>query len=109
MRSSAAPKRARTIRVLASHRVDDEQALVGFHGAASYLLHLFHEFGVDVQAARGVDDEDVVDALARSIERVSRVSRRLLLAVGREKPGADLFRQSLQLQNGRRTADVRAD
>jgi hypothetical protein len=81
---------------------------VGFHRALD-LLHLFHEFGVDVQTASGVDDEDVVDALARRIERIARDIRRLLLAVGREKPGADLFRQSLQLQNGRRTANVGAD
>ena len=66
-------------RVLAGHGVDDEQPLVRFHGALD-LLHLFHELGVDVQAARGVDDQRVVNALARRIERLARDVRRRLLA-----------------------------
>ena len=62
-----------------------------------------------MQAARGVDDQRVVNALARRIERVARDIRRLLLAVGREEAGAHLLRETLQLQHGGGAADVRAD
>ena len=43
------------------------------------------------------------------IERVAGDIRRLLLSLAREKPGVDLLRQPLQLQNGSRPANVRAD
>ena len=95
-------------RVLARHGVDDEQALVGFHGAFD-LLHLFHEFGVDVQAARGVDDQRVVDSLARGFQRFARDDRRRLLHVRGEDARAHLFRETLQLQYRRGPADVGAD
>ena len=80
----------------------------GFHRALD-LLHLFHELGVDVQAARGVDDERVVDALARRVERVARDVRRRVLDVGREESCAHLLGEPLQLQHRGRAPDVGAD
>jgi hypothetical protein len=73
------------------------------------LFHLFHELGIDVQAARGVDDQDVINALARGLERLARDDRGRLLRVGRKESGANLLGQSLQLQDGGGTPDVRAD
>ena len=95
-------------RVLARHGVDDEQALVRFHGTLD-VLHLFHELGIDVQTARGVDDQRVVHTLARGFERLARDRRRRLFDVGREESRADLLGQPLQLQHGGRAADVGAD
>src|ERR1039457_6657390 len=45
-------------RVLASHRVGDEQYLLRIERPPE-RLHLFHELVVDVETASGVDDEDV--------------------------------------------------
>ena len=53
----------------------DEQALVGLHRAFDFL-HLFHELGIDVQTAGRIDDERVVDTLARRIQRGARDVRR---------------------------------
>ena len=44
--------------VLAGHRVDHEERVVGRHGAGDEA-HLLHHLGVDRQAAGGVDDEHV--------------------------------------------------
>ena len=46
-------------RVLADHRVDDEEDLVGRHRVAD-VRGLLHHLGVDAEAAGGVDDDDVV-------------------------------------------------
>jgi hypothetical protein len=55
-------------RVLADHRVDDEQDLVGVDRVAD-VGGLLHHLGVDAEAAGGVDDDDVVlRRLACSIE-----------------------------------------
>ena len=63
--------------VLADHRVDDEQGLVGRDGVAD-VRGLLHQLGVDAEAARGVDDHDVVvlldgvrDAAAGDVDRVA--------------------------------------
>ena len=45
-------------RVLAGHRVDDEERVVGRDGAGD-LADLLHHLGVDGEAAGGVDDEHV--------------------------------------------------
>src|SRR5919107_4481472 len=55
-------------RVLAGHRVDDEQDVVRAHGLAD-LDELVHQRGVDVQAAGRVDDQDVLAVRLRAIER----------------------------------------
>ena len=54
--------------VLADHRVDDEQHLVGVDGLAD-VGGLLHELGVDAEAAGGVDDDDVVLLVARELRR----------------------------------------
>ena len=46
-------------RVLAGHRVDDEQDVVR-PGAALDLDELLHQLRVDVEATRGVDDQHVL-------------------------------------------------
>src|SRR3954451_21759179 len=58
-------------RVLAGHRVDDEQDVVRLDGPAN-LDELVHERRVDVQAARRVDDEDVLALHLRPVERPAR-------------------------------------
>ena len=50
-------------RVLADHRVDDEEDLVGLHGVAD-VGGLLHHLGVDAEAAGGVDDDHVVQGAA---------------------------------------------
>ena len=55
--------------VLADHRVDDEQRLVGLHGVAD-AGGLRHQLGVDAQPAGGVDDDDVVHGAAGVLDRV---------------------------------------
>jgi hypothetical protein len=53
-------------RVLARHRVDDEEDVVGLHELT--LLELAHQRVVDVQTAGGVEDEDVDALAARGFE-----------------------------------------
>ena len=64
-------------RVLADHRVDDEEHLVGLHRVAD-VGGLLHQLLVDAEPAGGVDDDDVVlvgaglgDAGARDRDRVT--------------------------------------
>src|SRR4051794_26787510 len=80
-------------RVLAGHRVDDEQDVVRLDRPAD-VDELLHELSVDVQAAGGVDDEDVLAVHLRLVERPPRdVDRRavgaLLVDVGADL-GAEL-------------------
>ena len=58
-------------RVLADHRVDDEQHLVGLDRVPD-RGGLRHHLLVDAEAARGVDDHDVVQRPARLVERLPR-------------------------------------
>ena len=51
--------------VLADHRVDDEQGLVGRDGVPD-VGGLLHQLGVDAEPAGGVDDDDVVQLAARA-------------------------------------------
>ena len=63
-------KRARGIHgVLSGHRVDDEQRLGGAHERVQ-RLRLGHHFGVDVQAARGVEDQPTLAAPLRRLDRL---------------------------------------
>ena len=55
-------------RVLAGHRVDDEQHVVGLDPLAD-LRQLLHQVLVDVEAAGGVDDQHVAALLAGLVER----------------------------------------
>ena len=60
-------------RVLAGHRVDDEQDVVRLDRRAD-LDELVHERLVDVQAAGGVDDQDVLALHLRPVERPRAIS-----------------------------------
>ena len=55
-------------RVLAGHRVDDEQHVVGL-GPLADPRQLGHQLLVDVEAAGGVDDQHVADLLAGALQR----------------------------------------
>ena len=66
--------------VLADHRVDDEQHLVGRDGVAD-VGGLLHQLGVDAEAAGGVDDDDVVELRAGVLDR-----RRATTATGSPTP-----------------------
>ena len=88
-------------RVLADHRVDDEQRLVGLHGVAD-VGGLPHQLGVDAQPAGGVDDDDVVHGGARacSIDVAAPTCDRVADAVARlggEDVDPGLLADDLQL------------
>ncbi len=69
-------------RVLADHRVDDEQDLVRVDRGAD-VRGLLHQLGVDAQAAGGVDDDDVVLLLLGVLDRVLRHLHRVADTVAR--------------------------
>ena len=86
-------------RVLADHRVDDEQDLVGLDRVAD-VRGLLHHLGVDAEPAGGVDDHDVVQLLPRVLDTPSRDSHRVADAVARlrrEHGHAGLVADDLQL------------
>src|SRR3954463_7916238 len=92
-------------RVLAGHRVDHEQDVVRLDRRAD-VDELLHELRVDVQAAGGVDDEDVLAVHLRLVERPARdVDGRavgsLLVDVG-----ADLRAELDELVDGGGAVDV---
>ena len=58
-------------RVLADHRVDHEQHLVGVHRVAD-VGGLLHQLGVDAEPAGGVDDDHVVQPALGLGDRSSR-------------------------------------
>ncbi len=89
-------------RVLADHRVDDEEDLVGVDGVAD-VRGLLHHLGVDAEAAGGVDDHDVVQralglghAGAGDRDRVADAVARL----GGEHLDADPLAVDLELVDG---------
>ena len=55
-------------RVLADHRVDDEEHLVGVDGVAD-VGGLLHQLGVDAEPAGGVDDDHVVQRAPGLLDR----------------------------------------
>jgi hypothetical protein len=57
-------------RILADHRVDDEEHFVRVDGLAD-VRGLLHEFRVDTEAARGIDDNRVVKLRRGVFDRVS--------------------------------------
>src|SRR5262245_65966078 len=67
-------------RILTGHRVGDEKNLMGTHSVL-YRRQLFHEFFVDVQTARGIDQKDITKTLLCRLEsmfvEVHRVERRV--------------------------------
>ena len=92
-------------RVLAGHRVDDEQHDVRLDALLD-VRELLHQRLVDVQAAAGVDDQDVLAVALGLIERpagdVDRVLVGALLVDRRARLAADLD----QLLDGGRAVDV---
>jgi hypothetical protein len=58
-------------RFLSGHRVDDEQRVVRLHRVTD-VAQLVHQLGVDLQTARGVDDDDVAAEARGFFERVAR-------------------------------------
>jgi hypothetical protein len=98
---SASLERLRGVdRVLALHRVDDEQRLDRPHRRVQRGDLLHHRF-VDAEPARRVDDEHVVVMLARPVERGLRDRHRLLVLVRREEIDAYLRREQAQLLDRR--------
>ncbi len=95
-------------RVLPGHGIDHKESLHSGNRGID-LTNLFHQFGVDVQAARRIDDEDVVHPPFRLIESGTRDVGRSILSAGGEKIRPHLFRKTLQLQDRCRPPDVRAD
>ena len=76
-------------RVLARHAVDDEQRLDGLERGAE-LAHLVHHLFVDVQAARGVDQQRVVDAATRLLDCARGDGERRLARARRRDVDAEL-------------------
>ena len=67
-------------RVLAGHRIDDQERVVRVHGSRD-VAHLLHQLGVDREASRSVDDDHVatlrpglVEPMARDGYRVARLA-----------------------------------
>ncbi len=94
-------------RVLADHRVDDEQDLVRADRVAD-VRGLLHQLLVDAEAAGGVDDHDVVDCLVLGVldgvlgdlDRVADAVARLA-ARRRRRPRARRRRESWLTALGR--------
>src|SRR3954451_13015810 len=66
--------------VLADHRVDDVEDLVGTDRVAD-VSGLLHQLGIDAEAAGGVDDHHVVELAAGLVDRVARDLHRVADAV----------------------------
>ncbi len=94
--------------LLASHRVEHEQLLVDGQHLLD-RLELAHQRVVDVQPARGVDDDDVAAVVLRAPgPQLDDLRRVLLLAVAVHQH-ADAVADHVQLVDGRRAVDVRRD
>ena len=97
--------------VLADHRVDDEEDLVGADRVAD-VGGLLHHLGVDAEAAGGVDDDDVVQLAAGLLDRVAGDLDRVADAVaglGREDGYAGALAVDLELVDGVGALEVGGD
>jgi hypothetical protein len=94
--------------VLARHAVHDEERLDRLQRRGE-LADLVHHLFVDVQPARGVDEQHVVHAPARLLERTRRDVDRAARRVGRRDVDPELLAESLELQHGRRAVHVGRD
>ena len=97
--------------VLADHRVDDEEHLVGLHGVAD-VGGLLHQLGVDAEATGGVDDDDVVELALGLLDRGAGDRDRVADAVaglGREDGHADALAVDLELVDGVGALEVGGD
>ena len=91
-------------RVLAGHGVHHEEDLLGLDGRLD-APELLHELGVDVQAARGVDNQYVAAVAARVLNGLQRRLDRVLRAVLIDRH-VHLLTHHLQLLDGGRAVDV---
>ena len=94
-------------RVLAGHRVDNEENFVGFHRSLD-RLELVHERLVDVQAARSVQKYHVVSVPDGVCDRGLRDIDRVRLPHLKDGD-IELTAHDLQLLDGRRTVNVAGD
>ena len=92
--------------VLAGHRVDDEERVVGLDGLGD-LADLLHQLGVDGEAAGGVDDDDVAALVARFLDAAPGDGD----GVGglAEHRHADLLAEDAELLDGGGALEVGAD
>ena len=92
-------------RVLAGQRVDDEQGL-GRVRRRRDRLHLAHQLVVDVETARGVEQDDVIALQLGRLERAPGDLDRLLAGDDRKRVDIRLAPEHRQLLLRRRTSDV---
>ena len=92
--------------ILAGHRIDHEERVVGVDSARDEA-HLLHHLGVDREAAGGVDDQYVAPESLRLVEAVGRGEHRIL-GIG-EHRHVDLRAEGAQLLDRGRTLQVGAD
>ncbi|CAI8697549.1 hypothetical protein EMIT0111MI5_60374 [Burkholderia sp. IT-111MI5] len=92
-------------RVLAEHRVDDEQRFGRLQRAVQRGDFLHHRL-VDAEAAGRVDDQHVMVVALRPVDGRQRDVDGLLVRRRREEVGADLFAHRFQLHDGGRTIHV---
>ena len=91
--------------VLSLHGIDDEQGLDRIH-RSMHLADFPHHRLVDGEAARRIDDENVVVVLSRPIERGQCDRHRLFAERRREDIHADLPGEQRKLFDGRGAVDV---
>ena len=92
-------------RILTGHGVHHEQ---GFHRADGPVqaLDLAHHVFVDMQTARGIDDQHIHITTAGFFQRRIGNIHRVLVAGGREEVGLHFPRQGFQLLDSGRAVDV---
>ena len=91
-------------RVLTGHGIHDQQRLVHRDGFLD-LDQLLHQDFVDLQAAGGIKDDDVIAVVLRVGQRLFGDDRRLF-AVQRKDRCPRLFAHDLQLVNGGGAVDI---
>ena len=92
---------------LTDHCVGDEQDFVGVDGFLR-LLEFLHQFFVNLQAARGIVDDEVETVVLRVLVTVLDDFHRVALAFVVHR-NADGLAEHLQLLDSRRTVHVRCD
>ena len=106
MRSTSAGEALGDVdRVLAGQRIDDEQGL-GRVGGRRDRLHLGHQLVVDVEAARGVEQDDVIGLELRRLDRALGDIDRLLPGDDRQRVDIRLAAEHRELLLRRRAGDV---
>ena len=94
-------------RVLAGQRVDHEQGLGRVRGGRD-RLHLGHQLVVDVEAAGGVEQDDVIGLQLRRLDRALGDIDRLLAGDDRQRVDVGLAAEHRELLLRRRAGRRRA-